>query len=132
MLAAVLDAYDNGVRPPGSGPDARATTVLMQNSGLPEAGDAVLAFPPEVVADPERYATAAALPPGTGPATEAAARRRRDPGGVVWTIPASRGTSACARPWWPATTTPTWNSGAPRRDEYALPPAVATVSADRS
>ncbi|MCF3135201.1 Gfo/Idh/MocA family protein [Streptomyces olivochromogenes] len=25
QLAAVLDAYDNGVRPPGSGPDARAT-----------------------------------------------------------------------------------------------------------
>ncbi|MFJ3442343.1 cupin [Streptomyces sp. NPDC086081] len=53
-------------------------TVLMQNSGLPEAGDAVLTFPPEVLADPGRYADAAALPPGTGPETEAAARRRRD------------------------------------------------------
>ncbi|MGC9438207.1 cupin [Streptomyces sp. WG5] len=53
-------------------------TVLMQNSGLPEAGDAVFTFPPEVLADPEAYASAAALPPGTGPETEAAARRRRD------------------------------------------------------
>ncbi|MFJ4692209.1 cupin [Streptomyces sp. NPDC088766] len=53
-------------------------TVLMQNSGLPEAGDAVFTFPPEVLADPRRYAAAAALPPGTGPETAAAARRRRD------------------------------------------------------
>lgn len=53
-------------------------TVLMQNSGLPEAGDAVFTFPPEVLADPDRYAAAAALPPGTGPETAAAARRRRD------------------------------------------------------
>jgi hypothetical protein len=53
-------------------------TVLMQNSGLPEAGDAVFTFPPEVLADPEEYAAAAALPPGTGPETASAARRRRD------------------------------------------------------
>ncbi|MFF8997717.1 cupin [Streptomyces achromogenes] len=53
-------------------------TVLMQNSGLPEAGDAVFTFPPEVLADPERYAAAATLPPGAGPAAQAAARRRRD------------------------------------------------------
>ncbi|CAL9379206.1 hypothetical protein SUDANB15_01016 [Streptomyces sp. enrichment culture] len=58
--------------------DGLRTTVLMQNSGLPEAGDAVFTFPPEVLADPGRYAAAAALPPGTGPETEAAARRRRD------------------------------------------------------
>ncbi|MEK8105640.1 hypothetical protein NKG94_11725 [Micromonospora sp. M12] len=38
--------------------------VLMQNSGLPEAGDAVLTFPPEVLADPAAYASAAALPDG--------------------------------------------------------------------
>lgn len=37
--------------------------VLMQNSGLPEAGDAVMTFPTEVVADPIAYARAAALPP---------------------------------------------------------------------
>ncbi|MFD7699568.1 cupin [Streptomyces caelestis] len=53
-------------------------TVLMQNSGLPEAGDAVFTFPPEVLADPERYAAAAVLPAGEGAETEAAARRRRD------------------------------------------------------
>ncbi|HZM78274.1 MAG TPA: hypothetical protein VFC19_21330 [Candidatus Limnocylindrales bacterium] len=37
--------------------------VLMQNSGLPEAGDAVMTFPAEVVADPLAYAQAASLPP---------------------------------------------------------------------
>jgi mannose-6-phosphate isomerase-like protein (cupin superfamily) len=53
-------------------------TVLMQNSGLPEAGDAVFTFPPEVLADPEAYAAAATLPSGTGVDAEKAARRRRD------------------------------------------------------
>ncbi|MEV8022219.1 cupin [Streptomyces sp. NPDC086554] len=53
-------------------------TVLMQNSGLPEAGDAVFTFPPDVLADPERYAAAARLPVKTGPEAEAAARKRRD------------------------------------------------------
>jgi hypothetical protein len=54
--------------------------VVMQNAGLPEAGDAVLTFPPEVLADPAGYAAAAALPPaGRGEqALAAAARRRRD------------------------------------------------------
>ncbi|WP_069812027.1 cupin [Streptomyces sp. TP-A0874] len=51
-------------------------TVLMQNSGLPEAGDAVFTFPPEVLADPDRYAAAARLPEGQERA--AAARARRD------------------------------------------------------
>ncbi|MFF1712060.1 cupin [Streptomyces sp. NPDC058268] len=53
-------------------------TVLMQNSGLPEAGDAVFTFPPDVLADPERYAAAAKLPAKNGPEAEAAARKRRD------------------------------------------------------
>lgn len=53
-------------------------TVLMQNSGLPEAGDAVFTFPPEVLADSERYAAAAVLPPGTGAEVAQAARSRRD------------------------------------------------------
>lgn len=53
-------------------------TVLMQNSGLPEAGDAVFTFPPEVLADPERYRAAAALPAKAGPEADVAARRRRD------------------------------------------------------
>lgn len=37
--------------------------VLMQNSGLPEAGDAVMTFPSDVVSDPLAYAGAATLPP---------------------------------------------------------------------
>ncbi|WP_410661557.1 cupin [Amycolatopsis sp. lyj-112] len=48
-------------------------TVLMQNSGLPEAGDAVFTFPPRVLADPAAYAEAAAMP-----TDDAAALRRRD------------------------------------------------------
>lgn len=56
--------------------------VMMQNAGLPEAGDMVITFEPSVVADPERYAAAAALPEGmqttTGP--DLAARERRDRG----------------------------------------------------
>ncbi|MEW1837363.1 cupin domain-containing protein [Nonomuraea angiospora] len=47
--------------------------VVMSNAGLPEAGDAVMTFPPEIVADPERYRAAATLPPppepGAPPAT---------------------------------------------------------------
>ena len=58
--------------------DALRVTVLMQNSGLPEAGDAVFTFPPDVLADPEAYAAAAALPAREGPETEAAVRKRRD------------------------------------------------------
>jgi mannose-6-phosphate isomerase-like protein (cupin superfamily) len=46
--------------------------VVMQNAGLPEAGDAVLTFPPRVLADPAAYARASAAD------TEDAARRRRD------------------------------------------------------
>jgi mannose-6-phosphate isomerase-like protein (cupin superfamily) len=53
--------------------------VLMQNSGLPEAGDAVFTFPAPVLADPAAYATAAALPEGGAPGSDlVAAMRRRD------------------------------------------------------
>ncbi|GAA2404570.1 cupin domain-containing protein [Streptomyces glaucosporus] len=58
--------------------DGLRVTVLMENGGLPEAGDAVLTFPPSVLADPGKYAAAAALPAGEGPEAEEAARRRRD------------------------------------------------------
>ncbi|MTE17902.1 cupin [Streptomyces sp. TRM43335] len=58
--------------------DGLKVTVLMQNSGLPEAGDAVFTFPPSVLADPERYAAAASLPAKEGLVAEEAARRRRD------------------------------------------------------
>jgi mannose-6-phosphate isomerase-like protein (cupin superfamily) len=54
-------------------------TVVMQNAGLPEAGDAVFTFPREVLADHEAYAAAAALP-AEGSEEERAerARARRD------------------------------------------------------
>lgn len=39
--------------------------VLMQNSGLPEAGDLVITFADEILADPRRYASFAALAPPT-------------------------------------------------------------------
>ncbi len=54
--------------------------VVMQNSGLPEAGDAVFTFPDEVLRDPVHYATAASLAePGRAYAgSESAAQRRRD------------------------------------------------------
>jgi mannose-6-phosphate isomerase-like protein (cupin superfamily) len=42
--------------------DALSVRVIMQNAGLPEAGDAVMTFPDEVLADPERYRAAATLP----------------------------------------------------------------------
>lgn len=52
--------------------------VVMQNAGLPEAGDAVFTFPPDVLADPARYAAAAALPDADDAARAQAARQRRD------------------------------------------------------
>lgn len=54
-------------------------TVLMQNGGLPEAGDAVLTLPPEYLADPEVYAAATTIP-ADAPEEEQAriARARRD------------------------------------------------------
>ncbi|MFI6322079.1 cupin domain-containing protein [Nonomuraea sp. NPDC050556] len=42
--------------------------VIMQNSGLPEAGDAVLTFPPDVLASSKKY----------GAATTGDTRKRRD------------------------------------------------------
>ncbi|TYL53139.1 cupin domain-containing protein [Agromyces mariniharenae] len=54
--------------------------VVMGNAGLPEAGDAVMTFPNDVVGDPERYHAAATLPDASEGATARsdAARRRRD------------------------------------------------------
>jgi mannose-6-phosphate isomerase-like protein (cupin superfamily) len=42
--------------------------VVMQNAGLPEHGDAVLTFPPEILADPVAYTRAASLESGSGAA----------------------------------------------------------------
>ncbi|MGK5445515.1 cupin domain-containing protein [Micromonospora sp. URMC 105] len=59
--------------------DRLEITVLMQNSGLPEAGDAVLTLPPELLADADRYAAAVRLPNGGAPGGDlAAAYARRD------------------------------------------------------
>ncbi|MGN9908721.1 cupin domain-containing protein [Phytohabitans sp. LJ34] len=53
--------------------------VVMANAGLPEAGDAVMTFPTDIVADPDRYRKHATLPDGAAEADlDAAARRRRD------------------------------------------------------
>ncbi|MFE7900804.1 cupin domain-containing protein [Streptomyces sp. NPDC057424] len=54
-------------------------TVLMQNSGLPEAGDAVLTLPPQYLTDPETYARATAIPADAPEEEqERVARARRD------------------------------------------------------
>jgi mannose-6-phosphate isomerase-like protein (cupin superfamily) len=53
--------------------------VLMSNAGLPEAGDMVLAFEPDVLADEARYRAAADLPADgrtTDDPPDAAVRRR--------------------------------------------------------
>lgn len=54
--------------------------VVMQNAGLPEAGDFVLAFEPEELQDPDRYAELAALSSHGEVYTsnDEAAKRRRD------------------------------------------------------
>lgn len=52
--------------------------VLMQNDGLPEAGDAVLTFPPEHLADPAAYRAAAQLGEGAPEERTVRARARRD------------------------------------------------------
>lgn len=58
--------------------------VLMSNAGLPEAGDAVMTFPPEVLADADAYRSAASLAAADPQAPDplapraASARRRRD------------------------------------------------------
>ncbi|TDQ54344.1 cupin domain-containing protein [Actinorugispora endophytica] len=52
--------------------------VLMQNGGLPEAGDAVLTLPPEHLADPAAYQRAVALRGPDGAPSPERARARRD------------------------------------------------------
>ncbi|HEY8980947.1 MAG TPA: cupin [Streptomyces sp.] len=53
--------------------------VLMQNSGLPEAGDAVLTLPPEYLTDPDTYASVTRIPlDASREEQEEVARSRRD------------------------------------------------------
>lgn len=56
--------------------------VVMQNAGLPEAGDMVITLPSDVVADDDAYRAAATLPPeeATTAGSGDAARLRRDAG----------------------------------------------------
>lgn len=59
--------------------DGLRIVVLMQNSGLPEAGDAVLTLEPRVLADAGLYRAAVTLPAGATEDEQArAARTRRD------------------------------------------------------
>jgi mannose-6-phosphate isomerase-like protein (cupin superfamily) len=54
--------------------------AIMQNSGLPEAGDAVMTLPPEYLTDRETYLRAVSLTPedGSGGPSPIRARARRD------------------------------------------------------
>ncbi|AQZ61835.1 unnamed protein product [[Actinomadura] parvosata subsp. kistnae] len=59
--------------------DGLRLVVIMQNAGLPEAGDAVLTFPAHVLRDPDAYRAAATLPErASEDERAAAARARRD------------------------------------------------------
>ena len=55
--------------------DDLKVVVLMSNAGLPGAGDAVMTFPAEIVADAAAYAEAAALGDLEGRAARASRRR---------------------------------------------------------
>jgi mannose-6-phosphate isomerase-like protein (cupin superfamily) len=56
-----------------------SVVVLMGDSGLPEAGDAVMTFPADIVGDGRAYARAATLAPADDVAARAeSAARRRD------------------------------------------------------
>lgn len=61
-----------------NGDDALRVQVLMQNDGLPEAGDAVLTFPPDQLADPATYRAAVSLEAPDERTRQQRARRRRD------------------------------------------------------
>ncbi|SFN91499.1 hypothetical protein SAMN05660359_00613 [Geodermatophilus obscurus] len=52
--------------------------VVMENGGLPEAGDAVLTLPAEHLRDPEAYAPATSLAGPDGSPSPERARARRD------------------------------------------------------
>jgi len=57
--------------------DELRVIVIMQNGGLPEAGDAVMTFPPEHLTA-ERYPAAASLLDASGEPSHERARQRRD------------------------------------------------------
>jgi hypothetical protein len=51
--------------------------VVMQNAGLPEAGDSVLTFPPGYLGDASSYRAVATVDQGSAQAADAARRRRQ-------------------------------------------------------
>lgn len=55
--------------------DELEVVVLMSNAGLPEAGDAVMTFPADIVSDAAAYAQAASLGEPSGRAERASRRR---------------------------------------------------------
>ena len=57
--------------------------VLMQNAGLPEAGDLTITFPSEVLESPESYAAAADVLDGGDPLARVAQRRDLAVGGFL-------------------------------------------------
>lgn len=63
-----------------NGDGALELQIVMQNAGLPEAGDFVLTFSPELLQDPAAYLEAASLSPRgeVYTSSDEAARRRRD------------------------------------------------------
>jgi mannose-6-phosphate isomerase-like protein (cupin superfamily) len=65
-----------------NGDGALEILVIMQNAGLPEAGDMVIAFPEDVLLDEARYWRAAMLPEAesTTAGSGESARKRRDLG----------------------------------------------------
>ncbi|MFJ4921984.1 cupin domain-containing protein [Streptomyces sp. NPDC088725] len=58
--------------------DSLEVQVIMQNDGLPEAGDAVMTLPEEHLTTPEAYAAAVSLGDGSPEERRERARARRD------------------------------------------------------
>ncbi|NRG43024.1 cupin domain-containing protein [Rathayibacter sp. VKM Ac-2835] len=79
LTAGTITWFTPGVIHRAVNDDDLRVIVLMSNAGLPEAGDAVMTFPPEDLADPTRYREIAALPDRPSEIERAAdAARRRD------------------------------------------------------
>ena len=73
LAAGALVWFTPGVIHRAVNHDGLKVLVVMSNAGLPEAGDAVLTFPPGVLATPGSYRAAAVL---ANPGEEQVARRR--------------------------------------------------------
>lgn len=74
LVAGSLIWFTPGVIHRAVNHDGLQVLVVMSNAGLPEAGDAVMTFPPDVLRSTESYRAAAVLPSQD----EDAVARRRD------------------------------------------------------